>query len=759
MILSGNSFAQKPYWFRNDSTWIVVDSSSHGSDPRNLLKNIDDSTPANCVWGSIDSNGHLFFDFNNPVKLSAINFYNFCSQKVGIDLWERVQFGNNKRKWYYSKSNPPVYPCPLKKISVWAKNNHSDNWVLIDTFHFKKPIDSIFTQSYNGNTEFLKGGNGWETDSFKMTSYYRFWKISIDALYLNKHKAFQISPSSNTGGIFWDSVYEAPYGSEEFELAVLNKIQFFGYANDTTLVDTLYQSAPVFIDSKYFVKIDSVYLASHCPGFQQVKVNLHNYGDASNLWNTNGKFDINWSINGVPQTTKSDTLSSRFTDYDTLTLGSFSFKSGTDTVRAWVKSDTVQTIFTVNPLPTPKVIPDTAICSSSQISIATASVSGHIYSWASNPSGFTSTNANPIVSPTTNIIYKLTETIASTGCSATDSLQIAVNPLPIPQVGKAQTVCFGNTATIGLSATGGHSYNWISNPSGYSSTNANPTVSPAVTTTYQLTETITATGCNSTDTVQVTVNPLPIPKAGNAQTICKGNTVTIGSPTIGGYSYDWTSNPIGFSSAIANPVVGPKVTTVYRLTVTSNGCSSFDSVRINLHPLPNAYWSVNNISKKYIFHVKDSSLSSLSYVWNFGDGSATTTGYSVSHVFSKNNAYTVKMSVADTNGCMGKDDSTVNITVSGINSPMNADLFGLTVYPNPFSNKTMIDFTLQVTAHVKISVVDMQGNIVILRDKILDSGPNEIEINASEAGLAAGAYYVNLTINNRVISRKIIKLR
>jgi hypothetical protein len=62
---------------------------------------------------------------------------------------------------------------------------------------------------------------------------------------------------------------------------------------------------------------------------------------------------------------------------------------------------------------------------------------------------------------------------------------------------------------IGSAAVSGSTYSWTSAPAGFTSTAANPTVTPLVTTTYTVVETITATGCTDTNSVVVTVNPLP----------------------------------------------------------------------------------------------------------------------------------------------------------------------------------------------------------------------------------------------------------
>lgn len=80
--------------------------------------------------------------------------------------------------------------------------------------------------------------------------------------------------------------------------------------------------------------------------------------------------------------------------------------------------------------------------------------------------------------------------------------------------------------------------------------------------------------------------------AGSNQTICNGNSVTIGgSPSAtfgaGGYTYFW-SPATGLSSAtVANPVANPTTTTTYTLTVTDAVAATANAtVVVTVNPIP-----------------------------------------------------------------------------------------------------------------------------------------------------------------------------
>lgn len=186
---------------------------------------------------------------------------------------------------------------------------------------------------------------------------------------------------------------------------------------------------------------------------------------------------------------------------------------------------------------------------------------------------------------------------ANTATSLTHTGTLAFSTTPIPLVlgnihkmaanaGADTSFCAG--ASVGLSASGSYgtapfTYSWSPTTGLSSSTVANPTASPASTTTYTVTVT-DARGCSASDEVVVTVNELPVADAGEDTTIYAGDTVQIGGAGVSGNTYSW-SPTIGLSdSTISSPILMPEEDKRYFLTVVSiQGCTSQDSVNIYLH--------------------------------------------------------------------------------------------------------------------------------------------------------------------------------
>ena len=168
---------------------------------------------------------------------------------------------------------------------------------------------------------------------------------------------------------------------------------------------------------------------------------------------------------------------------------------------------------------------DTVLCVGSSVMIGTPEVSGYTYTWISDPIGFASNRAMPIVTPLTTTKYYLTVTIPN-GIHSTDSVIIQIQT-PIANAGSDQSICKGTGVYIGSSPESGIAYNWTSIPQGFTSTEALPFVSPQSTTQYYLLVT-SAEGCTSRDTVMVSI----IQDTAASATIAGVTTVATGQSSL-----------------------------------------------------------------------------------------------------------------------------------------------------------------------------------------------------------------------------------
>ncbi|MEE4255860.1 MAG: hypothetical protein V2I47_02380 [Bacteroidales bacterium] len=153
---------------------------------------------------------------------------------------------------------------------------------------------------------------------------------------------------------------------------------------------------------------------------------------------------------------------------------------------------------------------------------------------------------------------------------------LTTNPSASPNV-----ICAGEQVLLSPGVGGGsgsYTYNWTSTPAGFSSNLQNPVVVPMQTTTYHLQ--IFDGYIYASGDVEVNVHPLPLPNAGEDQTIPHGIYTTLeGSASLGSgdYSYYWAPVDMLEDAAAQNPQTRNLYeTTPFYLTIVDEqtGCES-----------------------------------------------------------------------------------------------------------------------------------------------------------------------------------------
>ena len=197
--------------------------------------------------------------------------------------------------------------------------------------------------------------------------------------------------------------------------------------------------------------------------------------------------------------------------------------------------DTVQV--TVNPIPNANAGADQTVCSGIAAALGTTISGGYNYLWVP-ANGLSDPNYyNPQLTPnnpsTSTVMLTYVLNAEMNGCTDKDSVNIYVKPIPFTNAGNDITVCPGETAYIGPTATPGYAYLW-SPPDGLLSTNV-PTAVVSIannTTSYQgITYHLTSTlsGCTSSDSVLVTIRNSPIAGivSDPMDTVCSNNFAVV----------------------------------------------------------------------------------------------------------------------------------------------------------------------------------------------------------------------------------------
>lgn len=338
----------------------------------------------------------------------------------------------------------------------------------------------------------------------------------------------------------------------------------------------------------------------------------------------------------------------------------------------------------VHPIPDALFVSSGPVCVNNSISFTDNSnlPSGSINQWNWDfGNGATSNAQNPsnLYSSSGNFNVRLI-VISDFGCKDTVMNPVTVNANPIADAGLDQSICPGFNAT--LNGSGGVIYDWNSGAFVTSSI----TVSPSVTTDYQLTVT-DANGCRSTDMATVIVNPVPVADAGVDQSICNGESTTLYAS--GGTNYLWT--PGGAVTADYN--ITPGSSGLYSVLVTNQfGCVATDQVNVQVNPVPTAIFAASGaVCEDNSVSFTDQSLISSGAItgwqWDFGNG-VSSTAQNPQIPFSDPGVYNVSLIITSDYGCQATISGQQTIWATPVSQFTNSSVcFGL---PNDFQNLSTI---------------------------------------------------------------------
>lgn len=219
------------------------------------------------------------------------------------------------------------------------------------------------------------------------------------------------------------------------------------------------------------------------------------------------------------------------------------------------------------------------------------------YSWTPALYMNDSTISNPKASPPHTFTYFFTVTDNVTGCvSKADSVTVIVVPNLTVDAGQNKQICEKDSIQLqAISSSTAATYSWMPTTSLSNPNISNPMAAPLVTTTYTVTASLS--GCSTTDTVTIFVNPLPDVDAGDSMTVCLGDSVTLnGSLDSHGLTstFQWTPSTNMTNSNTLTPTVFPTVSTWYKLvSEVAGGCSDSDSVFVRVLPAVNIHIEPN----------------------------------------------------------------------------------------------------------------------------------------------------------------------
>ena len=320
--------------------------------------------------------------------------------------------------------------------------------------------------------------------------------------------------------------------------------------------------------------------------------------------------------------------------------------------------ETDQVDITVIPAPTVDILtPDTTICFADEFRMRVDTTGNTTWTWTPGTGLNTPANLTPLASPTGDTQYFLTVTDPVTNCSATDSISITVNPLPVDSIITQDTfICNVDTVQLNTSTlSGGVTYAW-SPSTGLSNTGiSDPLAFPTTSTDYALAITETATGCTRHDTITVDVFSLPLVDFQDT-TLCDGDFLDLEVEV--GDIWLWTSTDPAVDGSMSDSIrIQPTSPQDYSVLVIGNfgnrTCSDSASLSVNVSSVTASaapdYSIINSGQSVDLTSSGDNGTALYSFSWDPSTGLDCDTCPNPVATPEETTTYTV--TVTDTAGC------------------------------------------------------------------------------------------------------------
>jgi hypothetical protein len=282
----------------------------------------------------------------------------------------------------------------------------------------------------------------------------------------------------------------------------------------------------------------------------------------------------------------------------------------------------------------------------------------YTYSWTSDPTGFTSDQANPVVSPQVTTTYYVT--VSDGNFVLQDQITITVLAIPVINLGQDVSICAGFSAILDA-GTGFSHYLWSTGQSTQSIE-----VSQAGDYWVEVTNSF---GCSNRDTIALNVNPLPAVNLGQDGILCEGTSATISAGT-GFATYLWSTGETTSYINVSEPGE------YWVIVAEANGCSNADTINLVLGQKPVVSLGNDHSFCEGTSVTLDAGSGFAQYLWNNG---ATTQTISV------NLGGDYWTEVTDGNGCSNRD--TVSLTMNP-----------LPQVPQTISGPTSVDYYVSQTS-------------------------------------------------------------
>ncbi len=295
-----------------------------------------------------------------------------------------------------------------------------------------------------------------------------------------------------------------------------------------------------------------------------------------------------------------------------------------------IASDTIN--ITYNTSPIVSLGNDTSICQNKNVVLYPGQYASYL--WSNN------SIASSINVSTSGKYF--VEVKDQNGCSASDSIVVAITPSPILSLGNDTSFCSGSNLIINA-PIGFSSYEW-------STGSSSNTIQITTAGLYSL-QVIDSNMCTTSDSILIEEMPSPVVSF-VANNVCEGDEVSFKNFSSSG-NYSWNMGD-GNNLSDLNPVYTYAQAGNYNVVLVVEKNSCIDSVQsiLTVYSKPKVSFETNIVSGCMPLDIEFSDTSSMGkkYKWDFGDGK-----YSIkqmpTHTYKDSGLYSVSLTVISQEGC------------------------------------------------------------------------------------------------------------
>lgn len=401
---------------------------------------------------------------------------------------------------------------------------------------------------------------------------------------------------------------------------------------------------------------------------------------------------------------------------------------------------------------------ETTICNGSTTTLHANTTGGsgtYTYSWTSSPVGFTSSDENPEVTVTENIVYHLTANDGTDNITGDVSVNIYADLAQADApTGTETEFCQdgANTLYQTNAVSGADSYEWVLSPTNAGSVSTNGTLANIDwASNFSGTANLTVAAVNTCGTatasnqLTISVNALPNVVLSSFDDVCidaDAFTLTNGTPAGGTYFGD------GVNSGEFNPSDAGAGNHPIIYTYSNGTCENSAEATIVVNELPTV--TLENFAS---VHANDAAftLTGGSPIGGTYSGTGVEGGNFDPSVAGEG-THTITYTYNDGNGCENSAEATIFVDAAiGIKDIINNVKFN--IYPNPTKGSLFLDINSQKYQKINVAIVNQIGVSVISKEIFVNDN-SKTEFDLSQ--LASGIYFINIKGNKINIVRKVV---